>query len=55
MYNVTPRRIHSTTVFMEKQLVLHIMNTCLYLMRMRHTAICGLSGSTIFFHMLYEL
>jgi hypothetical protein len=53
-YNATLRRVRATIVAMEKQQVLHTLCACVALgirraMRMRHTAICGLPGSTIVF------
>jgi len=52
-YNVTLRRVRVTIAGVEKQRVLHNLSVHLHLriyhaMRMRHTAICGLSRSTIF-------
>jgi len=57
MYNITLRRGDANTVAMEKQQVLHILGVCVTLgfqhaMRMCHTVICGLPGSTVFFHII---
>ena len=60
-YNVTLSRVRETTVPMKKQYVLYIL--CVYICvcvalviqdaeRMRRIFICGLSGSTIFFHII---
>jgi hypothetical protein len=51
------RGVHLTIFDMEKQLVLHILSVSLALiiqhaMRMRNIVICGLSGSTIFLHVI---
>jgi hypothetical protein len=50
---------YATTVAVEKQRVLHILSACLYVtlgiqysMRMCHNVMYGLSGRTIFFHIL---
>jgi hypothetical protein len=56
-YNVTFRRVHATIVVVEKQWVLHVLSVfvalgILHAMRMRHIVICGLPGSTIFFHII---
>ena len=61
MYNVTMRGLCETIAAVEKQSVLHILSVCVcvcvcvfvdlgtqHVMHMRHIAICGLSGSTIF-------
>jgi len=55
MYNVTLRRVPVTIVVVEKQWVLHILSVALGIqlaMRMRHIAICGLSASTTFSHII---
>jgi len=59
VYNVTLRQILSTTVVVEKQLVLHILCVCVFLalviqhaMRMRYIAICGLPRFTGFIHII---
>ena len=49
------RRVRVTIVAVEKQYVLHNVSTGLVIkhaMRMCHIVICGLSGSTIFFHII---
>jgi hypothetical protein len=56
-YNITLRRGDANTVAVEKQQVLHILGVCVTLgiqhaMCMRHTVICGLPRSTIFFHII---
>jgi hypothetical protein len=50
MYNVSLQGVHVAIVAVERQQVLHIMRT--YLQRMRHIVIRGLSGYTIFFHIV---
>jgi hypothetical protein len=60
-YNVTLSCVRVTFVAAEKQcLFLHIMSVSTVLViqhaqRMRHTVICGLSVSTIFFHIYHKL
>ena len=61
-YNVTFRRVLVTTVAVEKQLVLHILSV--YVSSRSYAAckvhvtccivICGLSGSTMFFHISHK-
>ena len=51
------RRFGDTIVAVEKQLVLHILSVSVALVtqhakRLRIIVICGLSGSTIFFHII---
>ena len=65
MYNITLRRVR-VTVFaveklaifaVEKQYVLHIVRVCnviQHAMRMRRIVICGLPGSTVFFHVISQ-
>ena len=56
-YNVTLKRFRATIVAKEKQLVLHI-HECVFValgiqaMLMSQTVICGLPGSTVFFHII---
>jgi len=60
MYNVTLKLICfcATTVAMEKQYALHILRVCVYSLSYPacneqapyYVIICGLSGSTLFFH-----
>ena len=54
--NVTLRRVRATIVALEGQQVLHRLSVCFlafvtqHAMRNSHIVICGLSGSTVFFH-----
>jgi len=57
-YNVTLRRVRATNVAMEK-VMSTIYTECVFLalgikhaMRMRRIFVCGLSGSTVFFHLI---
>jgi hypothetical protein len=60
MYNVTLRRVGSTTVAVEKQSVLRILSACQvalgiqHAMHMRHIVICDQPGSAIFFHIISQ-
>jgi hypothetical protein len=58
MYNVPLRRVRATIIEVEYHLVLHSFE-CVFValgdqhaIRMRHTAICVLSASTVFFHII---
>jgi hypothetical protein len=60
-HNVTYRRVHVATVAVEKQSVFNILSVCLYSCLsylpckanvLHYIAICGLSGSTIFSHII---
>ena len=56
--NMTLRHIRVTTGSMEEQYILHILSVCLYRYlacnahMLDYTAICNLSTSTIFFHII---
>jgi hypothetical protein len=57
--NVTMRRVRATIFAAEKQRVLLILNVFVFVvlgiqhsMRMRHTVIYGLPGSTMFLHII---
>ena len=56
LYNITLRHVRVTIVAVEKQRIVHNLSVCfaalgiLHAMRMRHIAIRGLSGSTVFIH-----
>jgi len=59
MYNIIIRHISATTVAMEKLLVLYNMSCVCTLSHpackvhvLNYTGIWGLSGSTVFFHLL---
>jgi hypothetical protein len=47
--NVTMRRVIAAIVAVEKQSMLHIVKDTTH---MRHIVVCGLSGSTVFFHII---
>ena len=58
MYNITLRHIRATITAVEKATSI-TYSECVFVvlgiqhaMRMRHTVICGLSGSTIFLHII---
>jgi hypothetical protein len=58
-HNVTFRRVRATTVALEKQYC--IFRVCVLLalgirhaMRTRHIAVCGLTGFTLFFHIISQ-
>jgi hypothetical protein len=62
-YKETLRRVHITTVAIEKLQVLNIMNVCLYHCLIYaagkahapcYIVVCGLSGSTTFFHIISQ-
>jgi hypothetical protein len=57
-YNITLRRIRATIVTVKKAVTI-TYSECVYVvlgiqhaMCIRHIAMCGLSGSTIFFHII---
>lgn len=55
MYNATTRRVCVTSVTREKQLLLHVLRAFLYsciLSVLFRIVICGLSGSTVFYHII---
>ena len=53
---VTMRRVRVTIVYVKKKQVLHILSVCVFSLsypaHMRRTIICGVSGSTVFFHII---
>ena len=56
--NVTLRCVRATIVAVKEQYVIHILSVCFVAlgaqqaMCMRHIFVCGLAGSTIFFHII---
>ena len=51
------KRVSATVVVVEKQWLLHIVSVCVavgtqHAMRMSHIVVCGLSGYTVFFHVI---
>jgi hypothetical protein len=62
MYNVSLRHVCITTIAVEKQSVLNVMIVCILALVIWHAnhiffamyyiAVCGLSGSTIFFYII---
>jgi len=61
MYSITFRCVHATIVAMENQLSIKKPKSVLVALGIQramltcHTVICGLSGSTIFFHILLSM
>jgi hypothetical protein len=58
MYSITLNSICATIITVEKLSITH--SECMFValciqhaMRMRHFTICGLSGSTVFFHIIH--
>ena len=59
--NLTLRRVRAAVVAVEKQYVLHMLRMCVcvcvalgiqHALRMSHIVVCGLCGSTVFFHII---
>ena len=59
MYNITLRSVRPTIVVVEKQLILHNLYVCVFVVlgtehvrHMRHIVTCGLPVCTIFSHII---